>query len=48
MTPPGKKQKGQEATTHCKGLKQQTSQLEQKNAYFLEKVKDAELGPAWW
>ncbi|MGQ7174089.1 hypothetical protein ACUOCP_56305, partial [Escherichia sp. R-CC3] len=39
-----KNKKGQAATTHCKGLKQQTSQLEQNNAYFLEKVRDAE---AW-
>ncbi|EGK31920.1 hypothetical protein SFK304_4921 [Shigella flexneri K-304] len=44
MTRPGKNKKGQAATTHCKGLKQQTSQLEQNNAYFLEKVRDAE---AW-
>ncbi len=44
VDPTGQKQKGQAATTHCKGLKQQTSQLEQNNAYFLEKVRDAE---AW-
>lgn len=44
VDPTGQKQKGQAATTHCKGLKQQTSQLEQNNAYFLEKVRMLKLG----
>ncbi|UHP20381.1 hypothetical protein LQQ61_32065 (plasmid) [Escherichia coli] len=44
VDPTGKKQKRSGSDNHCKGLKQQTSQLEQNNAYFLEKVRDAE---AW-
>ncbi len=44
LTRPGKKQKRSGSDNHCKGLKQQTSQLEQNNAYFLKKSGMLKLG----
>ncbi len=44
LTRPGKKQKRSGSDNPLKGLKQQTSQLEQNNAYFLEKSGMLKLG----
>ncbi len=41
---PGKKQKRSGGDNPLQRVKKQTSQLEQNNAYFLEKVRDAKLG----